>query len=69
MTIRFLLDSNMLSEPHRPNPNVQVLQQLERHRDEVAIASVVAHEMMYGCWRLPHRGGKTLYGNIFKILF
>jgi tRNA(fMet)-specific endonuclease VapC len=53
MTIRFLLDSNMLSEPHRPNPNVQVLQQLERHRDEVAIASVVAHEMMYGCWRLP----------------
>ncbi len=26
MTIRFLLDSNILSELHRPMPNVRVLQ-------------------------------------------
>lgn len=53
MTIRFLLDSNILSEPSRPMPNTQVLHQLNRHRFEVGVASVVVHELLYGCWRLP----------------
>jgi tRNA(fMet)-specific endonuclease VapC len=53
MRIRFLLDSNILSEPRRPLPNAQVLQQLNQHRAAVGVASVVVHEMLYGCWRLP----------------
>lgn len=53
MTIRFLLDSNILSELHRPMPNVRVLQKLDHYRNEVSVASLVAHEMIYGCWRLP----------------
>ncbi len=53
MTIRFLLDSNIISEPSRPIPNAQVLEQMNLHRDEVGIASVVVHEILYGCWRLP----------------
>jgi tRNA(fMet)-specific endonuclease VapC len=40
MTIRFLLDSNILSEPYRPMPNARVLQQLDNYRDEVSVASV-----------------------------
>jgi tRNA(fMet)-specific endonuclease VapC len=52
MTVRFLLDSNILSEPSRPSPNVKVLNQLNLHRLEVGVASLVVHEMLYGCWRL-----------------
>ncbi|MFN9559912.1 MAG: type II toxin-antitoxin system VapC family toxin [Dolichospermum sp.] len=53
MTVRFLLDSNIISEPSRPIPNTQVLDQLNRYRSEVAVASLVVHEILYGCWRLP----------------
>lgn len=53
MTIRFLLDSNILSEPSRPIPNENVLSKLTLHRNEVGVASMVVHEMLYGCWRLP----------------
>lgn len=53
MTVRFLLDSNILSEPSRPMPNAQVLNRLNLHRSEVGVASVVIHEILYGCWRLP----------------
>jgi tRNA(fMet)-specific endonuclease VapC len=53
LRIRFLLDSNILSEPSRSQPNPQVLQQLDLHRSAVGVASVVVHEMLYGCWRLP----------------
>lgn len=53
MTIRFLLDSNILSEPSRPVPNENVLSQLALHKAEVGVASVVVHEILYGCWRLP----------------
>lgn len=50
---RFLLDTNVLSEPARVRPNAQVLKKMERHQDEVATASVVWHELVYGCRRLP----------------
>jgi tRNA(fMet)-specific endonuclease VapC len=62
MTIRFLLDSNILSEPSRPMPNTQVLHQLDLHRSEVGVASVVVHEILYGCWRLaPSRRRDSLW--------
>jgi tRNA(fMet)-specific endonuclease VapC len=53
MTVRFLLDSNIISEPSRPIPNTQVLDKLNCYRSEVAVVSVVVHEILYGCWRLP----------------
>lgn len=53
MTLRYLLDTNILAEPLRPEPDQRILDHLQRHRDEVAIASVVWHEMWFGCFRLP----------------
>lgn len=53
MTLRFLLDTNILAEPLRPSPNVLILDRLKRHEEEIAIASVVWHEMWFGCYRLP----------------
>lgn len=53
MTIQYLLDTNVLSEPVRPSPNSRVLQRLQEHQDEIATATVVWHELIYGCSHLP----------------
>ncbi|MGF1981019.1 MAG: type II toxin-antitoxin system VapC family toxin [Nostoc sp. CmiSLP01] len=53
MSLRFLLDTNILSEPARPIPNANVLHQLDIHKSEVAVSSVVVHELLHGCLRLP----------------
>lgn len=52
--MKFLLDTNVVSEPLRANPNVKVMRQLQRHQDDLAISSVVWHELLVGCYRLPH---------------
>ena len=46
MSAKYLLDTNIVSEPLRPAPNAKVLARLKRHQDELAIASVVWHELM-----------------------
>lgn len=51
--MRYLLDTNVLSEPLRPEPDEKVLRRLRDLRGEVATASVVWHEMLFGCYRLP----------------
>jgi tRNA(fMet)-specific endonuclease VapC len=50
---KYLLDTNIVSEPLRPVPNAKVLARLKRHQDEFAIASIVWHELWFGCHRLP----------------
>lgn len=51
---QFLLDTNILSEPLRPVPNPRVMELLVRYSGLTATASVVFHEMLYGCYRLPN---------------
>ncbi len=53
MTARFLLDTNVVSEPIRPKPNARLLAQLKAHQHELALAAPVWHELCYGCNRLP----------------
>ena len=53
MTLSYLLDTNILAEPLRPKPNDLILDRLKRHEAEIAITSVVWHEMWFGCYRLP----------------
>ena len=53
MSIQYLLDTNVISEPLRPAPNPKILDRLKRHQDELAIAAVVWHELWFGCLRLP----------------
>lgn len=36
MSLKFLLDTNILSEPARPIPNANVLHNLDTHKSEVA---------------------------------
>jgi tRNA(fMet)-specific endonuclease VapC len=51
--LSYLLDSNILSEPSRPHPNVHVQSRLLAHRHAVCTAALVLHEMCYGLARLP----------------
>ncbi len=51
--VRFLLDTNILSEPLRPQPNLTVIQRLTDQSEELSTASIVYHEMLFGCRRLP----------------
>jgi tRNA(fMet)-specific endonuclease VapC len=53
MTLRYLLDTNVISEPLRPQPNPRTLEHLRQHGHEIAIAAIVWHELWYGCERLP----------------
>jgi tRNA(fMet)-specific endonuclease VapC len=53
MSFQYLLDTNILSEPARPLPNARVLYKLDVYRSEVVVCSVVVHELLHGCLRLP----------------
>ncbi len=53
MTLQYLLDTNILSEPLRPQPNAQVMAQLRQRRHAIAVPAVVWHELWFGCYRLP----------------
>ncbi|HVR31040.1 MAG TPA: type II toxin-antitoxin system VapC family toxin [Thermoanaerobaculia bacterium] len=53
MSLQYLLDTKVLSEPLRPVPDRRVLRWLEQHREETATAAPVWHELRFGCNRLP----------------
>ena len=53
MSLRFLLDTNIVSEPLRPRPASNILKRLQQHQSEMAIPAVVWHELCFGCFRLP----------------
>lgn len=59
MTVKFLLDTNVISEPLRPQPDPTVLMKLRAHQDEIGISAIVWHELLYGCYRLPESERKT----------
>lgn len=49
----YLLDTNVVSEPLRPEPSEGVLRKLRVHGEESAIPAPVWHELRFGCARLP----------------
>jgi tRNA(fMet)-specific endonuclease VapC len=53
MTLRYLLDTGIVSSPICKIPNQAILKKLEKHGHECAIAAPVWHELTYGCRRLP----------------
>lgn len=52
MTTRYLLDTNILSEPLSARPAAQVILRLEEHQSRLVTASSVWHELVFGCRRL-----------------
>ena len=60
MTLFYLLDTNVVSEPVRPKPNPTVMEKLRAHQEEIATAAVVWHELLFGCQRLPESKKRRL---------
>lgn len=58
--MQYLLDTNVVSEPVRPDPSEAVVARLERHDGKVALPSVVWHELIYGAARMDE-GRRQLY--------
>ncbi len=52
MTIRYLLDTNVLSEAIKSHPNELTLEKLSEHDGELATCSIVWHELSFGAARL-----------------
>lgn len=48
-----VVDTNVLSEPLKPEPNARVLSWLHTHAEEIAITTVTVAEMRFGALRLP----------------
>jgi tRNA(fMet)-specific endonuclease VapC len=51
--LSYLLDTNILSEATKPEPNAQVLEKLKAYNGHYATAVTVWHELHFGCERLP----------------
>ncbi len=49
----YLLDTNVLSEAVKTEPDKHVMTKFERHQDEMVTAAPVWHELQFGCQRLP----------------
>ncbi|MSP59729.1 MAG: type II toxin-antitoxin system VapC family toxin [Myxococcales bacterium] len=56
---RFLLDTNVLSEPILRRPNPRVLRRLEAHQEGCATAAPVIHELWFGALRLAPSTRRT----------
>ncbi len=57
--LKYLLDTNTVSEPARPSPNPRVLERLERNAQTIAIGAPVWHELLFGLRRLPLSAKRT----------
>jgi tRNA(fMet)-specific endonuclease VapC len=53
MTIKYLLDTNIISEAKRPQANGNVMKQLRQFKSEIGTSTIVIHELMFGCFKLP----------------
>lgn len=53
VALRYLLDTNVLSEPLKPEPNPRVLSHLKAYSQGLATAATVWHELNFGLWRMP----------------
>ncbi len=47
--MRYLLDTNVLSEAVKTHPNTSVMKHLEVHQHEMVTAAPVWHELQFGC--------------------
>jgi tRNA(fMet)-specific endonuclease VapC len=60
VSLTFLLDTNILSEPLRARPDPAVLERMKRHERSLCTTTIVWHELRYGAVRLPDGARKEL---------
>ena len=58
--ISYLLDTNIISELAKSQPDSAVLQQFYHAQHEIAISSIVWHELRFGWLKMPDGQRKQL---------
>ncbi|WP_261226744.1 type II toxin-antitoxin system VapC family toxin [Ancylothrix sp. D3o] len=67
--MKFLLDTNIISESIKLQPNPIFLEHFRQNLEESAIASVTWHELLYGLYRLPEsRRKKNLSDYLTQVI-
>ena len=51
--MKYLADTNVLSEPTKPRPNAAVIEWLRHHESELVVSPIVLGELQYGILLLP----------------
>ena len=51
--MNYLLDTNVLSEPLKVRPDPGVMERLEQYQKDIVTATLVIHELYFGCYLLP----------------
>jgi tRNA(fMet)-specific endonuclease VapC len=73
VTLRYLLDTSIVSSPVSKVPDLRIVERLEEHEQECAIAAPVWHELTYGCRRLPagkrRRALETYLSDVIRASF
>jgi len=67
--MKYLLDTNVLSESVKTSPQKSVLNLTQRHQHEIVTAAPVWHELCYGCQRLPVSRKREILANfLYNVL-
>ena len=68
--MNYLLDTNVLSEPLKIQPNSAVMNRLEQYQNHIVTATIVLHELYFGCYQLPPSKKKeTIKTYIDEVVF
>jgi len=57
--VKFLVDANVLSEPTRPAPNLNVVKWLKQHEADLAVDPFILGEIRFGILLLPKSRRRT----------
>ncbi|RKX79952.1 MAG: VapC toxin family PIN domain ribonuclease [Spirochaetes bacterium] len=66
MSLKYLLDTNILSEPLKATPSSSVMRQIRKKEGECGICSPVWHEILFGMQRLPSSNRKEIMRNYIE---
>ena len=64
--MKFLVDTNVLSEAVKTVPNKSVLRMLKKWENEIVTAAPVWHELQFGCRRLPRSRKRDLIASFLN---
>ncbi len=62
----YLLDSNIISEIIKPEPDINVISKIAEHNSDCVICSPVWQEILYGLYRMPEGMNKKFLDNFIN---
>jgi tRNA(fMet)-specific endonuclease VapC len=69
MTLLYLLDTNTILEPIKPEPDKKVVSLIDNNYDRIAISSFVVYELIKGVYQLsPSRKRQRIFDYIEDVL-